>query len=136
MENYNNNNNDNDNYDNNIRYYNNNISIEELIVNGTLELIITKMNQMFLEDNNNEGYNLVLLMAIIDKRFHFDETIAEYNYRIRQSIANNFNKFGVSDNKLEYFRIWQRNVELLPENASRVELFNVAPIAALHIVGL
>ena len=134
MENYNNNNNDN--YDNNIRYYNNNISVEELIENGTLEIIIPKMNQMIGEDNNNEDYNLILLMTLIDKRFHFDETKADYNYRIRQSIANNFNKFGLSNNKLEYFRIWQRNVDLLPENVSRIELFNAAPIDALHIVGL
>ena len=134
MENYNNNNNDN--YDNNIRYYNNNISVEELIENGTLEIIIPKMNQMIGEDNNNEDYNLILLMTLIDKRFHFDETKAEYNYRIRQSIANNFNKFGLSNNKLEYFRIWQRNVDLLPENVSRIELFNAAPIDALHIVVL
>ncbi len=133
MANFNNNNN------NNIINNNNNIiSIEELIENGTIQLIIQKINQLFqnINEDNYRFYNLVLLMSLIDKRYNFEDTNAEYNFRIRQSIANNFNKGFLNENKIEYFRIWERAVALLPENASRIDLFNAAPIDALYIVGL
>lgn len=136
MANFNNNNNNN--HYNNINNTNNIICIEELIENGTINLITQKINQIYqnINEDNYRFYNLVLLMSLIDKRYHFDDTKAEYNYRIRQSIANNFNKGCLSDNKIEYFRIWERAVALLPENASRIDLFNVAPIDALYIIGL
>ena len=136
MTNTNNNNNTNINTNTNINNFI--ISIEELIENGTINLIVQKINQIFqnINENNYRFYNLVLLMSLIDKRYHFDETVAEYNHRIRQSIANNYNTVDLSSNKLEYFRIWERAVSLLPENASRIDLFNAAPIDALYIVGL
>ena len=124
---------------NNLNNNNNNNHIYELLHNGTINLLDDKINKMLYGMNNNiieENFeNTVILMALIDKRYYNNETELEYNYRIRLSIANNFNKHFLTDNKKQLFRTWERNIENLSMNASRIELFSYASINALSIIG-
>jgi len=152
------------NYDNNMNINNNNfhniinnLNIYELLDNGTPALLDYKINKLMdeidnIHDNNNNNNNnnivdnyeyaaennyskLVIIMALVDKRYHINESVLEYNHRLRNSIQNNFNK-DISNNKKEYFRIWEDNIEDLPNNTSRLELFSFAPVEALIIVGI
>jgi hypothetical protein len=87
-----------------------------------------------LADDDKNGY--VEVMALIDHRYHFNDTVVEFNTRLRNSVKNNFNKGFLRGNMEDSFSEWYSNLNNLPDNASRFEIFNAAPEQALHIVGL
>jgi hypothetical protein len=88
-----------------------------------------------LDDNDVE--KRIELMALIDKRYHYNDTVSQYNQRLRKSVASNFNKGGfLTNDKKNLFRMWENQLNTLPDNASREDIFRLAPEEALYIVGL
>jgi len=85
--------------------------------------------------NENDINDTVSIMALIDHRYNFNDTVEQYNTRLRESVANNFYKGFLNDAKKELFRNWEDQLNNLPLDASREDIFKVAPEKALHIVG-
>jgi hypothetical protein len=80
---------------------------------------------------------LEVLMACIDKRYHVLDTPEEWNTRLRANINNCFHKMLLTADDKELFKIWRDKVNALPlEDSSRLNIFALAPVRALHIVGL
>ena len=98
-----------------------------------LDTIINHKLSILGEDDKN---GLVEVMALIDHRYHFTDTVADFNKRLRNSVKNNFSKILLTGTMTEEFSNWYSNLNNLPETASRVEIFGAAPERALHIVGI
>jgi len=76
------------------------------------------------------------LMALIDERYNYNDTVQQYNMRLRASIRNMFNKgWFLNNNDKELFIKWSNNLINTRMDASREEIFRMAPPEALHIVG-
>jgi hypothetical protein len=76
------------------------------------------------------------LMALIDERYNYNDTVQQYNMRLRASIRNMFNKgLFLNNNDKELFIKWSNNLINTRMDASREEIFRMAPPEALHIVG-
>jgi len=76
------------------------------------------------------------VMALIDWRYNFNDTVEMFNNRLRNMVGKNYNKILLQKSGTDLFSEWGMELEKLPNNASRVDIFSVAPIKALHIVGL
>jgi len=87
-----------------------------------------------LQDNDLPGQ--IEVMALIDERYHYEETVEEFNIRLRNSVKSNFNKILLRDEQKQLFREWETKLALLDNYATRGEIFSAAPEAALSIVGL
>ena len=76
------------------------------------------------------------LMALIDERYNYNDTVQQYNMRLRESIRNMFNKgWFLNNNDKELFIKWSNNLINTRMDASREEIFRMAPPEALNIVG-
>ena len=86
-----------------------------------------------LQDNDLPGQ--IEVMALIDERYHYEETVEDFNIRLRNSVKSNFNKILLRDEQKQLFREWEAKLAVIG-NSTRVEIFSAAPEAALSIVGL
>ena len=102
----------------------------------TFTLLDNEINNRMtvLDDNDVEKH--IELMALIDKRYHYNDTVSQYNQRLRDSVASNFNKSFLTNEKKNLFRVWENQLNTLPDNASREDIFRLASQDALYIVGL
>ena len=112
----------------------------DILIDNTWE----QLNQYEYSDETTEQglfTRTVNLMTIVDKRFNYRNTIEEFNYRLRTSVANCFNKdFGNNhegrNEAINAFKQWENNLLDLPSNASRNEIFACGNIKAFNIVGI
>jgi hypothetical protein len=101
--------------------------LEELnnYANNIINFSVVIFNKMTIE-----------LMALIDERYNYNDTVQQYNMRLRASIRNMFNKgLFLNNNDKELFIKWSNNLINTRMDASREEIFRMAPPEALHIVG-
>ena len=101
--------------------------LEELnnYANNIINFSVVIFNEMTIE-----------LMALIDERYNYNDTVQQYNMRLRASIRNMFNKgLFLNNNDKELFIKWSNNLINTRMDASREEIFRMAPPEALHIVG-
>jgi len=101
--------------------------LEELnnYANNIINFSVVIFNEMTIE-----------LMALIDERYNYNDTVQQYNMRLRASICNMFNKgLFLNNNDKELFIKWSNNLINTRMDASREEIFRMAPPEALHIVG-
>jgi hypothetical protein len=97
----------------------------------------TLINALLANDNDDKQISLEALMACIDKRYNILDTPEEWNKRLRANIKNCFNKMLLTAEDRELFQIWRDKMNALPvEESSRLKIFSLAPLRALHIVGL
>jgi hypothetical protein len=96
--------------------------------------IIIKNTMNMLDENDINGTRK--LMALIDERFNINDTIDQFNTRLRTSVANNFYKGFLREKHIIAFNQWKSNLDNLPLNASRYDIFSAGPEEALHVVGL
>ena len=97
----------------------------------------TLINALLANDNDDKQISLEALMACIDKRYNILDTPEEWNTRLRANINNCFNKTLLTAEDRELFQIWRDKMNALPvEDSSRLNIFSLAPLRALHIVGL
>jgi len=75
-------------------------------------------------------------MVNIDQQFHANDSALDWNTRLRDHIDNGFFKWNLSENEWQLFKTWAERVAALPANASRIRIFESAPIECLFIVGL
>jgi len=99
----------------------------------TLNKMISENMAALPEDDINATIDL---MALIDTRYNYNDTVDQYNTRLRNSVKNNFNKGFLNDDMKTTFRTWEAKLEELPMTASRVEIFSLASERALSIIGL
>ena len=102
-------------------------SIEELD-------IIIKNTMNMLDENDINGTRK--LMALIDERFNINDTVEQFNTRLRTSVENNFYKGFLREKHIIAFNQWKANLNNLPLTASRYDIFSAGPEEALHVVGL
>lgn len=103
-------------------------------MNTITELDIMINNKlMAMGDNDTASADL---MATIDTRYHIEDTIDQFNYRLRNSVKNNFNKIFLTCEMVDAFREWETKLESLPFTASRVEIYSLAPSIAISAVGI
>ena len=116
---------------NNMAYYNN-LPINEL------EIVVNAGISELDENDNAEVtfYKRVVIMSLIDKWVHYNDTVYDFNVRLRASVANMFNKGMLSDDHTNSFIQWSNNLEGMPMNSSRLAIFAQASIGALNVVGL
>jgi len=108
----------------------------DIIMNNTWD----QLNQYESSNESNEQgvfTRTANLMAIVDERFNYRNTIEEFNYRLRTSVANCFNKcIGNNNESINAFKKWENNLLELPSNATRNEIFACGNIKAFDIVGI
>jgi hypothetical protein len=75
------------------------------------------------------------LQADVDMLFNADDTVDMWNQRIRRLIRHAYNKPYLSADKLNLFDTWAKRVDKLPMTATRFQLFSVAPLECLFIMG-
>jgi hypothetical protein len=102
--------------------------MSELLDNATYSALVG--------NNNITKSQLARVMAHIDNEFNINETSQQWNDRLRGKINVCFNKIGLRPAQRELFGIWSENVDNLPYNATRYEIFSCAPEDCLYIVGL
>ena len=110
-------------------------TIQELdtLIKSTMSTLPDDYTEESVDDYKKE---LVNLMALIDWRYNFNDTVEMFNDRLRNMVGKNYNKILLQKSGTDVFGEWGMELEKLPNNASRVDIFSVAPIKALHIVGL
>jgi hypothetical protein len=117
---------------------------DEAAALAELDIIIDntwgQLNQYeYSNESNEQGVvaRTANLMAIVDERFNYRNTIEEFNYRLRTSVANCFNKCIANNNEaINAFKQWENNLLDLQSNASRNEIFACGNIKAFNIVGI
>ena len=111
---------------------NNDLSMNELA-------IVVNAGLSELDENDTPEVTFdkrILLMSLIDKWVHYNDTVYDFNVRLRASVANMFNKGMLSDDHINSFIQWSNNLEGMPMNSSRLAIFGQASIGALNVVGL
>ena len=103
---------------------------------NSITLLQSQIDTKLAALQENDLLGQIEVMALIDERFHYGETVEEYNTRLRNSVKNNFNKMFLQDHHRQSFRDWETKLELLNNYATRWEIFSAAPESALHVVGL
>ena len=93
-------------------------------------LINYAMASMTTRDDHNQ------VMALIDFHYHNNDTAAQWNTRLRNNVSVCYNKIGLTEQDRELFTEWQRALDILPNNAARLDIFAAAPLHCLEIVGL
>lgn len=108
----------------------------DIIMNNTWD----QLNQYESSNESNEQgvfTRTANLMTIVDERFNYRNTIEEFNYRLRTSVANCFNKcIGNNNESINAFKKWENNLLELPSNATRNEIFACGNIKAFYIIGI
>ena len=89
-----------------------------------------------MSSQDYQNYLNDMVNSDIKYRTDNNETVEAMNQRIRKSIQLNFNKIFLSKDKQNLFRIWEENVDTLPNTATREELYGAAPEDCLHIIGI
>ena len=85
---------------------------------------------------SSKSYVTDMVNSDIQYRTNNNETIEQTNTRIRASICVNFNKILLNEEQKKLFRVWEKEVQTLPNIATREQLYGVAPDNCLHIIGL
>jgi len=83
-----------------------------------------------------QSYVTDMVKSDIEHRTKQGETREEMNSRIRDSIRVKFNKILLNEEQKELFNVWKKEVDTLPDIATREQLYGIAPEACLHIIGL
>ena len=83
-----------------------------------------------------QSYLSDMVNSDIEYRTKQGETPEEMNSRIRDSIRVKFNKILLREEQKELFNVWEKEVDTLPDIATREQLYGIAPEACLHIIGL
>ena len=84
----------------------------------------------------SQSYLSDMVNSDIQYRTKQGETPEEMNTRIRDSIRVKFNKILLKEEQKELFNVWEKEVSTLPADATREQLYGVAPEDCLHIIGL
>ena len=103
---------------------------------NSIEMLNNTINNMMATLPDDDIPALVNLMALIDERYNINDSIQDFNNRLRNNVKNNFNKILLRDEYITSFCTWKNNLENLPDNASRLDIFSAAPSNALYVVGL
>ena len=103
---------------------------------NSIEMLNNTIDNMMANMDEDDTASRVNVMALIDERYNINDSVQDFNTRLRNSVKNNFNKILLSDDQIANFRTWENNLENLPHTGSRIDIFNAAPTNALYIVGL
>ena len=86
---------------------------------------------------NNDNYSEI--MSLIDEKFNINDTIEQFNIRLRNKImGNSFKGPGVflKNDGIDEVDKWIIQLDNLPMNATRLEIFSCASHTARSIYGL
>ena len=103
---------------------------------SSITLLQSQINTKLAALQDDDILGQIEVMALIDERYHYEETVEEFNIRLRNSVKNNFNKILLREHHIQSFREWETKLELLNNYATRAEIFSAAPETALNVVGL
>ena len=87
-------------------------------------------------EQTSQSYVTDMVNSDIEYRTKQGETPEEMNSRIRDSIRVKFNKILLREEQKELFNVWEKEVATLPAIATREQLYGIAPVDCLHIIGL
>jgi len=76
------------------------------------------------------------IISEVDASFHENDTPAMWNERIRTQIRNCFHKINLNNMEVSLFQLWHNRILQLPNDCSRIDLYSVAPLRCLYIVGI
>ena len=103
-----------------------------LYLNNQIEYLLLQM-EGYDDDNYSE------IMALYDEKFNFDDTIDQFNIRLRNKIMGNSFKCAeafLQNNGMNEVDQWCIELNNLPMNATRLEIFSCASQTARSIYGL
>lgn len=94
------------------------------------------MKQKYIKQRAALNALRVPILVKNDIWFYGDETVSDYNKRLREQIANMFgtNPESMTETMVNAFCSWGAAVEKLPANSTREELFSEGSTAAWRVV--